>query len=273
MFDRWVSLGRHGPASEERQLVTGSLRWTALAAVAAIALAGCSGGGSKARAGQRDPASSTPRSAASDPAGHTAQPAGAITQDRLRDALLSGFADLSPVTAPQIGSYGSLPAAQIAASTETIPAGAKVTPEKCRSALWSGPRTKAYGPAAGTVIAYRKPGDSSPGGVQAWEELIASTGRSAQEALGTGPVAGCGTAKVGYKGDTLAFAEQKPPSLGQGSRGAVLTPSSKGSRPTRLTTFVGDGYVGVVFMQGKVTQDQLDAFASAAYKNAARKLG
>lgn len=273
MFPRWVSLGRHGPASEERQLVTGSLRWTALVAVAVAALGACSGGGSATPAGQNDPASSPPASASTHPAGSTAQPAGAITQDRLRGALLNGFADLTPVTAPQDGSYGSLPAAQIAASTETIPSGAKVTPAKCRSALWSGPRTKAYGSAAGAVIAYRKPGDTSPSGVQAWEELIASTGRTAKEALGTGPVAGCGTVKVGYKGDTLGFAEQRPPSLGQGSRGAVLTPSAKSSRRTHLTTFVGNGYVGVVFMQGDVTKDQLDAFASAAYKNAATKLG
>jgi hypothetical protein len=273
MFGRWVSLGRHGPVSEERQLVTGSLRWTALAVVAVAALGACSGGGSAAPAGQNDPASSTPGAASSHPAGRTAQPVGAITQDRLQGALLGGFADLTPITAPQNGSYSSLPAAQIATSTEAVPAGATVAPAKCRSALWSGPRTNAYGSAAATVVAYRKQGDTSPAGVQAWEELIASAGRSAQEALGTGPVAGCDTVKVSYQGNTLGFAEQRPPSLGQGSRGAVLTPSSKGSRQTRLTTFVGNGYVGVVFLQGKVTKDQLDAFASAAYKNAAQKLG
>lgn len=260
-------------------MVTGSLRWTALVAVAVAALGACSGGGSAARgkdghsaraAGSGAP--STPSSASSS-SRRPAQPVGEIGQDRLQGALLGSFAGLTPITEPQNGPYASLPAAQIAASTRNRPSGAKVTPATCESALWSGPDTGAYGKAAATVVAFRKPGDTSPDGVQAWEELVASGGRSRQAALGTGPVAGCGTVTVSYRGDTLGFAERRTPALGQGSRGAVLTPSSKNSRATQLTTFVGNGYVGVVFVQGRTTKGQLDAFASAAYRNARAKLG
>jgi hypothetical protein len=262
-------------------------RWSAGAAIAVTALAGCSGGGSSARThpGElgRPPGSGRPSSGSgasgrssstpgSDP-GRPAQPVGAITPDRLRDALLTSFAGLTPITAPQSGSYASLPAAEIAGSTRTTPPGAAITPAGCRSAIWSGPDTGRFGEAAATVVAFREPGDTSPGGVQAWEELVAAAGRPPQAALGTGPVAGCGTVRVSYRGNTLTFAEQRPPSLGRGSRGAVLTPSPENTRRTQLMTFVGDGYVGVVFVQGKVSKDQVDAFASAAYENAARKLG
>lgn len=245
-------------------MVTGALRWTALAAVAAVTLAGCGGGG-------ESHVHTTPLSAASDPAGHPAQPAGAITQDRLRDALLQSYPGLTAITAAQNGAYSTLPAAQIAAATESRPAGATVTPAKCGSALWSGPGVKAYGSAPGTVVAYRKPGDSSPGGLQVWEELIASSGP--QPALGADLPGGCGKVRIKHDGDTLTVEDQRPPKLGTGSRGVRLSPSSKSSRRTWLTTFTGPGYIGVVFMQGPVTKAQIDAFASAAYKNAHAKLG
>lgn len=252
-------------------MVSGLLRWSAGAAVAVVALSGCSGGGSAARADKSGAASSAPASAS--PSGRAAQPVGAITQDMLQDALLTSYPGLTPITAAQNGSYSTLPAAQIASATESTPPGAKVSPAKCRPGLWSGPGTKAYGSAAGTVVAYRNPGDSSPDGLQVWEQLVVSSGQPRQAALGTGPVGGCGTVSVSAKGNTLKFAEQRTPFLGKGSRSALLTPSSSGSRPTWVTTFIGNGYVGVVFMQGPVKKSQLDAFASAAYKNASAKLG
>ncbi|GLY92023.1 hypothetical protein [Actinoallomurus iriomotensis] len=109
--------------------------------------------------------------------------------------------------------------------------------------------------------------------MQAWDELAASDGRSRQAALGTGPVGGCGEARATYRGNTLTFAEKPSPSLGAGSRSALLTPSSSNSRRTWVVTFVGNGYVGVVFMQGAVTRAQVDAFASAAYRTARQKPG
>jgi hypothetical protein len=252
-------------------LVGRLLRWTAGTAVLVAALGGCAGGGSTAQAGKSDPKDA---SASTSPStGRSAQPVGAITQDRMQGALLSDFQGLTPITPPQNGSYDSLPAAEIAGSTQQTPPGAAFKPAKCKSAIWSGPDTKQFGKAAATVTAFRKPGDTSPGGVQAWEELVASSGQSRQAALGTGPVGGCDTVRVSAKGNTLTFAEQRTPSLGKGSRGALLTPSSSGSRPTWVATFVGNGYVGVVFLQGPVKKSQLDAFASAAYKNASEKLG
>jgi hypothetical protein len=251
--------------SEERQLGAKLLRWSAGAAVIAAALGGCGG-----QADKPDHASSTTGTSRT---GRPAQPASSITQDRLQDALLPGLPGLAAITTPQNGTYDSLPAADVASSAQQAPAGASIKPAKCKPAIWSGPDAAQFGKATATVTAFRKPGDTSPGGVQVWEELAASDGRSPQAALGTGPVSGCGTAKVSFKGSGLTFAEHKSPSLGMGSRGADLTPSSSNSRPTRLVTFVGKGYVGVVFAQGNVSWSQLDAFASSAYQTASQKLG
>jgi len=263
--------------SKERQLPRRLLRWSAGTVAIVAVLGGCSGGHSSAGAGgKQDQASSAPSSMGahpSQPAGRSAQQAAAITQDRLQNALLTGFQRLSPITAPQIGPYSSLPAAQVASGAQETPAGATVKPAKCKATMWAGPDTTQFGKETAAVAAYRKPGDTSPGGVQAWEELVASTGQSQQAVLGTGPTSGCGTVRVSSKGNSLGFAEQRTPSLGSGSRGAVLTPSSPDSRRTSVVTFIGKGYVGVVFMQGPVTRTQLNDFASAAYKNAAEKLG
>ena len=260
--------------SKERQLPRRLLRWSAGTVAIVAVLGGCSGGHSSAGAGgKQDQASSSKGTHPSQSAGRPAQPAAAISQDRLQNALLTGFQRLSPITDPQTGPYSTLPAAQVASGAQETPAGATVSPAKCKSTMWAGPDTKQFGTATAAVMAYRKPGDTSPGGVQAWEELVASTGQSRQAALGTGPTSGCATVRVSSKGNRLDFAEQKAPSLGSGSRGAVLTPSSPDSRRLSVVTFIGKGYVGVVFMQGPVTKTQLNDFASAAYKNAAGKLG
>jgi hypothetical protein len=237
------------------------LRWSAGMAVIVAALGGCANGRSPASAGHPTPTT------------RTTPPAGGLTPDRLQGGLLPSFGQLTPITAPKTGSYSSLPAAEVAAGTQQIPPGAAVKPANCRHAIWSGPDSAQFGGATAAVAAYRKPGDTSPGGVQAWEELVASAGRPRQAALGTGPVNGCDTVRVGYRGSSLTFAEQPSPSLGAASRGALLTPSSAASRRTRVVTFVGNGYVGVLLMQGKITKAQMNAFASAAYENASRKLG
>ena len=258
--------------SKERQLPRRSLRWSAATLAVVAVLGGCSGGSSStAPDGEQGKTSSS--ASAHSTAGRPAQPAAAITQDRLQNALLTGFQKLSPITDPQIGPYSSLPAAQVASGAQETPAGATVKPAKCKATMWAGPDTKQFGKATAAVVAYRKAGDTSAGGVQAWEELVASTGQSREAALGTGPKSGCGTVRVTSGGNSLGFAEQRTPSLGAGSRGAVLTPSSPDSRRTSVVTFVGKGWVGVVFMQGPVTKTQLDDFAAAAYKNAAEKLG
>jgi hypothetical protein len=256
-------------------LAGGLLRWSAGTALLVSVLGGCSGGAPQAGGGDHQNAhsSSAPGSSSPGRTGRPAQPVGVITPERLQDALLTSFPGLTPITAPQNGSYDSLPAADVAGGTQPTPAGADIKPAKCRSVLWSGPGTKQFGKAAATVVAFRKPGDTSAGGVQAWEELVASSDQSRQAALGSGPVSGCGTVKVSHQDATLTFAEQRTPSLGQGTRGAVLTPSSRDSRRTSVVTFVGDGYVGVVFVQGAVTEAQVNDFASAAYRTAGRKLG
>lgn len=247
------------------------LRWSA-AIMLAAALGGCKDTGSPASAEKTDHPSAGAGADSSPPAGRSAQPATAISQDRLQSALLPSFRRLTQV-ASDTGTYESLPGADVAASVQTLPPGASVKPAKCRSALWSGPDPQRFQKATAAVVALRESGDTSADGIQAWDELAAADGRSRQAALGTGPVAGCGEVKATYQGNTLTFAEKPSPSLGTDSRSALLTPSSPNSRPTWLVTFVGNGYVGVVFMQGAVTKAQLDAFASAAYRTARQKLG
>jgi len=232
------------------------LRWSATTVIVA-AVGGCAG--SPAVKEDR-PSRQTAR---------TAQPV--VAQDRFEDALLPSSQQLIPITAPKSGPYSSLPAATVAAGVQQTPPGATVKPMNC--ALWAGPDGKQFGTAAASVVAFRKSGDTSPGGVQAWEELVTSAGQSRQAALGAGPQPGCRTVRVSHQGNTLTFEEKPPPLLGSGSRGAVLTPSSPNSRRTWVVTFVGNGYVGVVFMQGEVTKAQMDAFATAAYNKARQKLG
>lgn len=248
------------------------LRWSAATVTVVAMLGGCSGGGSGGSGGS-DGGSAAHAGTSTSPSGRPAQPASSISEQSLQDALLTEFQDLSPITAAQTGSYDSLPAADVASGAQRTPAGADVKPSTCKTALWAGPDVAQYAKATATVVAYRKAGDTSPGGVQAWEELVASGSRSPQTALGSGPVKGCDSVKVSYKGNDLAFAEQKPPVLGSGSRGALLTPSSPKSRPTWVVTFVGNGYTGVILMQGSVSKSKVDAFASAAYKTAHDKLG
>jgi hypothetical protein len=241
-------------------------RWPAAAALIIVVLGGCAACG--AASGADGGASS-----ASPSARPAARPAGASAQDRLESALLASFPRLAPITAPQSGTYDTLPAAEVADGAQATPPGATIKPANCKPAIWAGPDPKRFGKAPASMVAFRKPGDTSAGGVQAWEELVVSNGQSREAALGTGPLGGCATVRASHEGNTLAFAEKRPPSLGTGSRGALLTPSSPQSRRTWVTTFVGNGYVGVVLLQGDVTKGQVDAFASAAYKAASRKLG
>ncbi len=239
------------------------LRWSAGTAVIVAVLGGCSDGRSPARAVK------TPSS----PAARPAQPASAITQDRLQGALLQNFGKLTAFTTPKNGPYDALPAADVAAGALELPSGVAVKPSKCSPVLWSGPAANVFGKAPSAAVVLRKPGDTSAGGVQAWDELVALNGQAPQAVLGTGPKTGCDTIHVGAGKSTLTFEEIKLPALGKGARGAQLTPSSPDSRRTWVVTFLGQAYAGVILMQGPVTQDDVKAFAMAAYKNADQKLG
>ena len=239
------------------------LRYSAGAAVIVAVLGGCSMNRPPASAGRPSPTASA----------RPAQPASSITQDRLQKALLQNFGKLTGFTTPRSGAYDALPAADVAAGALEVPAGASVKPSKCSPVLWSGPAAKVFGKAPSAVVVLRKAGDTSGKGVQAWDELVALDGQARQAVLGTGPKAGCQTIHVGHEKATLTFEEMKTPTLGNGSRGARLTPSSPDSRRTWVVTFLGNGYAGVTIMQGPVNATQVKAFAAAAYKNASQNLG
>ncbi len=235
------------------------LRWSAGTAVVVAVLGGCSE--------NHPPAPHAPPPASPRPA----QPASETT--RLQGALLQNFKKLTAFTTPKNGTYDVLPAADVAAGTSEIPSGASVQPSKCAPALWSGPSAKVFGKAASAVVILRKAGDTSADGVQAWDELVSLNGRTAQDVLGTGAQPGCATIKVKASGDSLTFTEQRAPKLGTGTRSALLSPSSRDSRPTWVVSWTDNGYAGIVLMQGPVTRSDVTAFATTAYQTAHSKLG
>jgi hypothetical protein len=235
-------------------------RWPVLVAAAALTLAGCG----------ISPAASH-SSASGGPSSGRPPAAAGLTQERLRDALLPVFQRLSPAVPGQTGSYASSPTAEVAGVAQ-IPAGSDLLPKKCAQAIWSGPDPKRFGNAASAVLTLHDAANPASG-VHAWDALIAADGQPAQAALGTGPIAGCGSIHVRNGDRRLTVEEQPPPKLGAGSRGIVYTPSSADNPRTWVVTFVGNGYVGVVYMQGRVTKSLIDAFASAVYEYARQKLG
>lgn len=197
-----------------------------------------------------------------------------FTESQLSDALLYNFQQWAPIAEPQTGQWSSLPGVPDAGGVQDAPPGVVFKPAKCKPAIWAGPDPARLGRSPAAMVSLRKPGDTSPGGLQAWDELIDLGSQPRQAVLGTGPMTGCGTVSADYQGRNLSFKENPtPPALGSGSRGAVLGISVSGSRRTWVVAFMGNGYAGTVFVQGPVTAAQVNAFASAVYQNARQKLG
>lgn len=198
-----------------------------------------------------------------------ARPAG-FGAARLSAALPASWDHFGAAAQPTTGTYRSLPTSAVGGGVADAPASVKFTPAKCKQVIWNGPDVARFGPDPAAVEILRKPGDTTSA-TQLWAELIAMPAGSAKTALGTGPAAGCDKVHGSYKGHTLSFTEERPPGLGSGSRGALL--STPGTPTTRVITFIGRGYAGVVYAQGTVSRTQLGAFARSFYGTAHARLG
>lgn len=224
------------------------MRWGVVAGlVLALAVAGCGGG-----------------DAGGGPAARPS-PSG-LSKAKLAGGLLGSYDGFGTAAQPLTGTYASLPTSAAAGGVRDAPPQVKFTPAKCKNAVWSGPDAKAFGSAPAAVVTL-----GSKGGARLWDQLLAVPGAKAAAALGGGPVAGCDEVHGSYRGRTLSFTEEKAPPLGSGSRGARVEVS--GGPATRVVAFAGRGWVGVVYAQGGVSRDKINAFASRAYETARRSLG
>lgn len=230
---------------------------TALLTAALVTLTGCGGGGQA-------------RSSHSPPAGSTA--AAPLTAKRLSGALLNTYDGWGALTKPVNGTYGSLPTSDIGKVPDPK-SPPTVSPAKCARAVWSGPSQAQFGRQPAAVVTLAKPGNTSSSDIQVWDELIAVNGQQPRAALGNGPQPGCGKLTAHSDNGSMAFTELKVPSVGTGTRGAVIDFKIKGSRKSQVIAFTAARYIGVVLVQGPVKKSDLDGFVTACYQQAHQILG
>lgn len=240
-------------------------RFAGAAILAVLALTvGCgTSGGHEAGKGARTTKSGQPsRSAAK------------FTADQLRKALLSSFGTLSPTEDPVTGVYGALPITQTSLDPRDIPAGVTFTPDKCRSAIWNGPDRRQFNQSPTAFVQLSDPQAVRAGksAVLAWDILVATSGQPTDAILGK-PTPGCGKVKVTYQGKSMLYEEKEPPRLSTPSRAAFLSPSDSGSRKAWLVTYTGNGYAGVVVLEGPANAAQVTSFATQASQRARQTLG
>lgn len=234
-------------------------------AVLALVVAGCGISGGDDSGGQAaKPTKST----------QPAPPATKFTTEQLRKALLTSFGQLTPTGDPDTGVYGALPITQTSLDPRDIPSGVTFVPDKCRATIWNGPDRRQFerSPTAFVQFADAQAVASGKQGVLAWDILIATSGQPATAVLGK-PTPGCSKVKVSFKGKSMLYEEKKSPQLSTPSRAAFLTPSDSRSRKAWLVSYTGNGYAGLVVVEGPANQAQVASFATQASQQARRTLG
>ncbi len=211
---------------------------------------------------------------ATKPRQSTPPAAAKFTAVQLSKALLTSFDRLTPTDDPDTGVYGALPITQASLDPRDIPSGVTFAPATCRSAIWNGPDRRQFNQSPTAFVQFADPQAAKTSGqsVLAWDVLIATSGQPADAILGK-PTPGCGRVKVTYKGKSMLFEEKKAPRLSTPSRAAFLSPSDSGSRKAWLVTYTGNGYAGMVVLEGPATQAQVTAFATQASRRAQQTLG
>jgi hypothetical protein len=202
------------------------------------------------------------------------RPPAKFSAAQLSKALLTSFNALTPTDDPDTGVYGALPVTQVSLDPRDIPPGVTFSPDKCRAAIWNGPDRRQFNQSPTAFVQLADSGAVKSGrqSVLAWDILIATSGQPANAILGT-PVPGCRKVKVTYRGKSMLYQEKEPPRLSTPSRAAFLTPSESRARKAWLVTYTGNGYAGMVVLEGPATQAQVMAFATRASQRARQTLG
>ncbi len=240
----------------ERHWQRPALASTALALLAATAVAGCGGPASTSRA------SATHAAGVATATGQ----AQSLTAARLKGALLTKVGTARPAAPAEAGDYGALPDVQTSKQTMH---GVKVTPARCAQATMTGFNSAAFTHAPASVVTFRVGRD----GVS--EVLVSATPDVAHSALGNKLPAGCEhyTASVGSK--TFRYSVKQSPIAGLGNEARALNVKAAGYSQVNVWSVVyrADGFVGAVTIVGPdASQASAKKLASQAYAYARQSL-
>ncbi|HEY2522264.1 MAG TPA: hypothetical protein VGJ19_19290 [Streptosporangiaceae bacterium] len=240
------------------------LRWSRLPALAAapalaaLAVTGCSAGGS-ASPHAAQPASghatSTPSAAAA-----------SYTANQLREALLTKINGQSPAQPVESGAYGSL--AEVKATKNSLN-GVAVKPAECAKTTVTGFNSPSFAKVPATVSTF-KVGDN---GVS--EVLLAPSAATATLAMRNQVPANCTRYTATTKGKTFSYtvSEKSVHNLGQAARAMNIEASGAESINVWSVVYRGSDFVGAVTIVGPgASANVVATLAAQAYAHAAKTL-
>jgi hypothetical protein len=218
-------------------------------------VAGCSGSGGN--------------STSSGSAAATSGASGAFSASQLKNALLTSINGTGPITAPDAGSYASLPAIHVA---EAQMLGMTITPRQCQPATvlqGADLDTGALGGAPAAVVNFRVGSD----GVS---EVLAASGNSAAAAVGKPIPASCTHYSAAGGGKTFQYAVRQDWIQGIGTRSARVLNISCVKQGSNVWSILyrGSGFVGAITVVGpNASEDAVRQLGQQAYSYAEHDLG
>ena len=240
------------------------LRWSRLPALAAapalaaLAVAGCSSGGS----GSPHAAQAASGRATATPSAATAS----YNANELRGALLTKINGQSPAEPVESGAYGSL--AEVKATKNSL-TGVTVKPAACAQTTVTGFNSPSFAKVPATVSTF-KVGDN---GVS--EVLLSPSTATAALAMRSQVPAHCARYTATTKGKTFVYTvnEQSVRNLGQAAR--VMNIKATGAESINVWSVVyrGSDFVGAVTIVGPgASANVVTTLAAQAYAHAAKTL-
>jgi hypothetical protein len=232
-----------------------ALATTALALLAAAAVAGC---GASARTSQAKVTETAGVASATGQKGYTAA--------QLKDALLTKIDGERPAAAAQAGDYGTLPDVQ---TSEQTMKGVKVTPANCSEATVAGFNSAAFSRAPAALVTFRVGRD----GVS--EVLVSASSQLAETALNARLPAGCSHYQATTDGKTFSYTVSQSTVGGLADQARALNVKASGYAQVDVWSVVyrGRGFVGAVTVVGPdASLPGVEALASQSYSYAGRSL-
>lgn len=237
------------------------LRWSRLPALAAapalaaLAVTGCSAGGS-----------ASPHAAQSASGHATSTPPASYTANQLRGALLTKINGQSPAEPVESGVYGSL--AEVKATKNSLN-GITVKPAVCAKTTVTGFNSPSFAKVPATVSTF-KVGDN---GVS--EVLLAPSAATATLAMRNQVPANCTRYTATTKGKTFSYtvSEKSVHKLGQAARAMNIKASGAESINVWSVVYRGSDFVGAVTIVGPgASANVVATLAAQAYAHAAKTL-
>lgn len=185
---------------------------------------------------------------------------------QLRQALLTSVAGATEASAPEAGTYGSLPGVE---DTKAALTGVKITPARCARAATTGLEAAAFSSSPAAVISFRR----GQRGIS--EVLLAPPASVGPQALGHRVPAGCSHYRAVAGGRTFNYTitGERAPALGLGAREIRVHASGAASTDIWTVIYRTSGYVGAVTLMGSgTTSKQAQQITRQAYARAERAL-